>query len=208
MILSANLINGQTPIIPIFQGDGSSGQVENAYYKDTYNDYDRFEGTWRYANNGDTLEIVLKKKEMQYIKSLPKNYFEDILIGEYRYVENGIEKLNTLDNLNINFNDPYNYNIVGGIIRKYDPSLPSGYCAGCEPGDVKVLLDYYESIFDQLTLAPSVNMEIKAFEENGIEKLQLFVVVRSYGISHKDDTDAPSTTTIPAATEFVLEKVE
>ena len=38
-------------------------------------------------------------------------YYTDFLVGEFRYVENGVEKTNTLSNLSINHPSPYENSI-------------------------------------------------------------------------------------------------
>jgi len=177
IILSLSFINGeaQPPIEPIYSNFDYAG-TEGAYYKDTHNDYDRFVGTWQHTNGNTSLTITLVKKEMQYIDNSSStmagpSYFEDILVGEYRYVENGVEKVNTLPNLQISYSDPYEYNLSGGIIEKYNPSAPASYCLGCNAGEVKVALNFSE---------PNVNIKgssmfyyFRHFKENGIEKLEL-----------------------------------
>lgn len=175
LLLSFINCKAQTPIEPIYNNPDYA-DTEGAYYKDTYNDYDRFEGTWQYTNGNDSLTITLQKKEMQYIDNssspmLGPSIYEDILIGEYRYVENGVEKVNTLTNLQVNYSDPYEYNLSGGGIEKYNPSAPPGYCLGCSPGEVKVALPFEE---------PNVNIQgsslyyyFRHYIENGVEKLEL-----------------------------------
>lgn len=94
-IFFATNSNAQSPIIDLdtWNGDG----IENAYYKDVNNYLNAFEGTWIYTNGADSFKIVLVKKEMGYTGS----FYKDHLIGEYQYIENGVEKINTLSNLSV-----------------------------------------------------------------------------------------------------------
>jgi|SRR5690606_11947695 len=102
----------QSPIvdienIPSFFKDG--GGVENAYYKDINNFMDPFEGTWLYTNGNTSFKIVLTKETMQYTGK----FYTDYLSGEYQYIENGNEVVNTLSNI-----DPYNIGIGGDSLLK------------------------------------------------------------------------------------------
>lgn len=88
----------------------------NKYYKDSNNLLDSFVGTFLYSNGSTSFEIKLEKK----INSSVNNgiYFEDLLIGAYRYVENGVEKVNTLNDLDNNIpNGSLNPISGNGIMR-------------------------------------------------------------------------------------------
>lgn len=86
-------------------------RTPNTYYKDIDNRLDTFEGTWIYDNGTDYIKIVLIKK----IKVSVGDYFEDILIGEFQYKHNGIEKINTLHNLNATLVNIMLHGIYGNI---------------------------------------------------------------------------------------------
>jgi hypothetical protein len=49
--------------------------------------------------------------------NLEGNYYEDTLIGEYKYTVNGVDVINTLNNLNSNYTSQFDYNISGLIIK-------------------------------------------------------------------------------------------
>jgi len=78
---------------------------DGVYYKDMDNDYNQLEGTWLYTDGTSSLTITLEKKVMQHIVTETTNYYEDVLIGEYKYVEDGIEEVNTLSNLDSNYDN-------------------------------------------------------------------------------------------------------
>nr|WP_148638307.1 DUF6705 family protein [Olleya sp. ITB9] len=81
----------------------SSDVPVNAYYKDANNILNNFEGTWLYTNGNNSLKIILVKSTQHF----NGKYYEDLLIGGYQYIENGVEKINTLtdaDNLNLGDN--------------------------------------------------------------------------------------------------------
>ncbi|WP_121667324.1 DUF6705 family protein [Mesonia aquimarina] len=187
LLFSFMLCKAQSPVLPRYSNPDYAS-IAGAYYKDTFNDYDRFEGTWQYSSGNTLLTITLVKKEMQYIDNsaspmLGVNYYEDILIGEYRYVENGIEKVNTLPNLQINYSDPYAYNLYGGIIQKYS-SIPD-VCIGCNPGEVRVALLFNEP---NINIPGSVMLYyFRHFTENGVEKSELTMTDQGF-ISHEQGT--------------------
>ncbi|RWX01056.1 DUF6705 family protein [Flavobacterium cerinum] len=114
----------QSPIKSLY----NDPQEENgAYYKDFNNELDTFVGTWKYTNGSTSLTITLKKKVMQFFSDGDVNFYEDILIGEYKYIENGVEKINTLSQLLVDKN-PYKYNIVGNIFyEKTNKNLQTNF---------------------------------------------------------------------------------
>jgi hypothetical protein len=100
----------QTPIINITDLDGT--RVTNAYYKDTNNLLNNFEGTYIYTNGNTSLKITLVKKVQQY----NGRFYEDLIIGEYQYIENGIEKINSLSELGTVYNNQRVHNIDGNFL--------------------------------------------------------------------------------------------
>lgn len=115
-------------IIPIF-GEPTTQNTAGAYFKDTFNDFDNFTGTWEYQSGNTQLIIILKKRINFH--NVFSNLYEDIIYGEYKYIENGVEKINTLTALSNPFPDPYNHNIVGNGLNTPDkfplcPTCPAG----------------------------------------------------------------------------------
>jgi hypothetical protein len=101
----------QTPVKSLYN---DSRELNGAYYKDFNNQLDTFVGTWKYTNGSTSVTITLIKKVMQPLMDESISYYEDIIVGEYKYIENGVEKINTLPQLLVS-KDPYEYNIVGNI---------------------------------------------------------------------------------------------
>lgn len=99
-------------VIDIAQQTGD--QITGAYYKDTQSLLNTFEGTYLYTDGLTSLKIIFQKKVM----STPANnrFYEDLLIGEYQYVENGVEKSNTLSNLNTIYSNGWKYSIDGNSV--------------------------------------------------------------------------------------------
>ncbi|KOS06460.1 hypothetical protein AM493_10745 [Flavobacterium akiainvivens] len=96
--------------------DMADSKVAGAWYKDVNNEFGKFVGTWKFENTATntSFTIKLQKKESFYIPLF--NYYQDLLVGEYRYVQNGVEIVNTLSNLNVLHTDEYDYNITGYVL--------------------------------------------------------------------------------------------
>ena len=193
----------QTPILPRYDNP-DFGDIDGAYYKDTLNDYDHFEGSWQYTNGDSLFKVLLQKKEMVYIEASlgGSSYYVDMLIGEYQYVENGVEKVNTLPNMNITYNNPRKHNISGGIITKYNANVPS-ICIGCQPGEVMVDLILQEPNVE--IPGAYIRIYFRYFIENGIEKLETNAHLSgrpSYPIGETVNNNY----SIPLDTTFILVK--
>ena len=91
--------NAQQPIISMEarENDYSIELTPGCYYKDTTNAYQPFVGTWEWTDGSSTLTLVFEKIEMVYVHF--SDIYEDYLVGKYKYVEDGIVVVNTLDNV-------------------------------------------------------------------------------------------------------------
>ena len=69
--------------------------------------------------------MVLVKKELQAYNG----YYEDLIIGEYQYIENGVEKANTLPNINITYLNQRRHNIDGNFL--VDKNFRVWQCPDC-----------------------------------------------------------------------------
>ena len=107
-------------------------------------DYDfqnQFEGTWIYQNGLEYLEVRFIKKEMMLFNPGPNQYYEDNLVGEYKYINsNGVEKVNSLSNLNVNHSSVFDYNMYGS--GHYVDSYPR--CNDCPPGTERFYMSFDE----------------------------------------------------------------
>lgn len=70
----------------------------NNYIKDTNNDLDKFVGTWKWISptNSNTYFEINFFKVLYWNPNSIRNYYEDKILGNYKYVENGITITNTL----------------------------------------------------------------------------------------------------------------
>ena len=125
-----------------------------------------FEGNWVFTNGSTSLTITLQKKIMGQISSsiTNKTFYTDAIIGEYKYIENGIVKINTLHNLLNNELNPFNYNItMVGVSIASDINT----CINCQLGNIYMRGSYTEPNCDQW-MYPLMSM--RYFVENGVEK--------------------------------------
>lgn len=123
----------QNPIINILNENGSA--KTNAYYKDVDNILNPFTGTYIYTNGNNQLKIQLIKMTLQF----NGRYYEDLLIGEYQYIENGVEIINTLGNINENYINQHKHNIVGNIIID-NPNFRMWKCPTCDINEKRVMI--------------------------------------------------------------------
>ena len=81
-------LNMFSQIINIEDMNGSS--PNGVYYKDINNLLDPYVGTWVYSSPTDTLKIKLRKViRAPFIN----NSYEDLIVGEYQYIKNGIDRI-------------------------------------------------------------------------------------------------------------------
>ncbi|MEM5567049.1 DUF6705 family protein [Psychroserpens sp. AS72] len=125
----------QSPIFPLEDWDK---EQSNAYYKDLDNELDTFVGTWLYTNGNTSWKIKLKKE----ITFFNDKYYEDLIVGEYQYIANGIQIINTLPN--IDTVNGYLHEITGNSIYKNCDYLPP---SDCIPGESRLIT----SLSDPLT---------------------------------------------------------
>lgn len=164
----------------------------NAYLKDIQNFQNQFVGTWVYQNGLETLEVRLVKKEMMVINPGPNQYYEDVLVGEYSYVDTmGVVRVNSLSNLLLNPNNKFSYHLFSGAKLALD-CYPA--CPNCPIGTERLYLHFDEPANDDMGLA--AGFVIRRVIENGVEKLkvQYYNVATAFG-RKKGDFTQPSTFT-------------
>lgn len=103
----------QSPIISTvdWANNDDIDLVDGSYLKDVENKFAPFIGTWKWEDGTSSLEIQFSKFEM----ILSGDIYRDLLIGKYRYVEDGIEKFNSLVlDLNSDNVNGYSYALIYG----------------------------------------------------------------------------------------------
>lgn len=191
ILLIAVNCKAQTPILDISQDRGTAN-ITGAYYKDIHNLLNPFEGTYVYTNGNVTLKIVLQKKIMGTVHN--NRYYYDCLIGEYQYIENGVEKVNTLNKLNINYSDKRNHSIDGNLI------ITAGNvgCDECLPNEKAWRGGLVDGSTDN-----TADIIIRKVTQNGVPAIKILVMWRMKYI--KDTDPMPPRASFPGG-EYILER--
>lgn len=135
-ILTFLSCKAQQPVIALFNGSDYL-LTENAYYKDTDGDLAKLIGTWQYTNGNESLKIILKMRSQNLTEFTTPNFscYEDILYGEFKYInQNGLQIINSINQIDLN-QDPYEHSIYGGYIIDNN-DLPT--CNDCEDNERRV----------------------------------------------------------------------
>lgn len=187
IVLFANHIFAQNPIINIHTV--GHREVENAYYKDIDNFQNQFVGTWVYTDATKTIRFRFVKKEMFYYQST-KNYYVDFLVGEMQYIENGVEKINSLSNLNVNHSEIFDYSLHGDrkVFNNWYPK-----CIECPDTVERLPMSYNEPGNDDVGLDAAFIMRRE--DENGIQKIKVQYIKTTSASGLQSDFETPSTTT-------------
>jgi hypothetical protein len=126
LIITIGLIfyncKAQTPVLNM-EIDTKYDAPNNSYYKDINNELNNFEGTWLYTNGSTSLKLKLVKST-QYFNG---SFYEDLLIGGYQYIKDGVEKINTLTDAN-NSSIGRNASILGNNVYNNCKYLPVDDC--------------------------------------------------------------------------------
>ncbi|RED44436.1 hypothetical protein DFQ10_103120 [Winogradskyella eximia] len=126
----------QSPIMPL--DTYIHNTPEGGYIKDLDNELDKFVGTWIYTNGLTTLTFELQKLELFY----DGEHYEDILIGEYKYVENGIEIVNLLPLLDEGSGVIAHGHKISG--RQIIPKDRYVACNDCDDNERRLRLSFYD----------------------------------------------------------------
>jgi hypothetical protein len=181
-LLFSNIVKSQT-IIDITNTTYSSANntYYNYYKKDLNNLLDPFQGTYIYTNGNNSFKIVLKKM----IKQSVGLHYEDLIIGEYQYIVNGVEKINTLSNIDIIYSNQFlKHNIAGnGIIANINSRVWK--CPQCNPNEKRLRL-----VLEDKISGKNSDFYMRRTIVNGQEIMQLKINNISNKIINVDD---PST---------------
>lgn len=158
----------QTPVIDISQSE--LGLPNGYYMKDIYNLLNPFEGVYQYTNGNTLLKIVLVKKIQQY----NGKYYEDLIIGEYQYIENGIEKINTLNQINTVYSNQIIHKIDGNLLINNNARISP--CTDCLPNEKRLLA----SIMDPIS-KKYADLIMRRTSENNQEIMKIVITYPSAG---------------------------
>jgi len=174
-------------IVPLF--DGPISVPAGSYYKDVDNDLNTFEGEWRWENGNSSWTIQFQKFVM--VPSSGESLWDN-LVGEYQYIENGVELINELP-FTPNTDNLIGHNLWGGVISLVPNGAPP--CDECTANSRYVEL----TIQDPTRPGRSGDIIFVHFIENGIEKIRLELYNSSY-MGNYDHPGVPNELTIPEGT--------
>jgi hypothetical protein len=186
LFLSLISCSAQTPILNIAEDNGN--QINGAYYKDINNLLDPFTGTYIYTNGNESFKIVLQKKTMSSVNNI---YFEDLIIGEYQYIKDGIEIVNSLPKLNQVFINQSLHNISGNLIL-----IGNELCEECSANEMHL----HGTIKDENT-NNYASLRIRKISINGEQAIKIYYYW-NYN-SHVEGTPLSPQPSFPGG-EFVL----
>ncbi|MCX8534697.1 DUF6705 family protein [Chryseobacterium luquanense] len=170
------LFKSQSVIIDI--EESGFGKPSGYYQKDLNNLLDPFQGTYIFSNGNTSFKIVLKKMIKQYFAS----HYEDMIIGEYQYIENGLEKANTLSNLDIVYSDQYlKHHISGNSILWSNSRLWK--CPQCNPNEKRLAVRLNDNISGR-----RADFLMRRTAINGQEVLQVKIYNISSNVINVDDS--------------------
>jgi len=181
----------QSPIIPLEERNVPEN-FDGAYFKDTDNYLNRFEGNWKYTNGNTSFTISLLKK----IQTFNGSWYYDQLVGEYQYIENGIEIVNYLPRLTDPTVNDGQHTISGNriVYPAYKP-----VCTDCSRLERRLVLSFADmdrKYIDCEILVQYINV-------GGVEKIR----VNLYGVAilASPNLDDPSEIRVPLG-EYILTK--
>jgi hypothetical protein len=177
ILLLSITCKAQTPIINIIDIENADGfPTTGIYYRDTNSILNPFEGTYVYTNGTTTFKIILVKKVQQY----NGRYYEDLIIGEYFYT-NGVDTVDTLNELSTVYNDQRSHNIDGNFV--VNNNFREWKCPTCPANEKRLSLSIRDAATDRYA---SIGMRRTA--ENGQEVMKI-KISHATGQSYNVDTE-------------------
>ena len=157
---------------------GESGLIppSGVYYKDTNNFFNQFEGRYLYQNGNTTLEIELVKKINQPYAMSGASF--DVVIGEIKYIENNVLKVNTLSHLNSNVS--FSDHVIYGFVLFDNHNKP--VCSTCYSNQKRLMASFQDPLNN------NVRMDLffkKVILPSGIETLEMIMFDRTYKLNYE-----------------------
>lgn len=140
LIIFSIMVNAQSPIVPLLDFANPDRWADGVYHKDVNNDMDKFVGEWLWQDDNSSFTLKFGK-EVMVERFLPASniiIFQDLLYGEYRYIENGVEMINTLP-LFENVAQPWQHNISGQSLLGTN-HYP--ICKECTADEIRIILSF------------------------------------------------------------------
>lgn len=151
------------------------------YYQDANNLLNPYIGTWVYSNGSTSLTMKLRKVIHYY----NGKFYSDLLVGEYQYIESGVEKLNTLSQFDIDYPLQYDHQLNGNNLL-YSTDKPNP-CTTCNNSVSRVNITYSDNVKG---IMGSFYMGLSA-----TSNLVANIYISSNGIKYSGDPNDVSTLT-------------
>lgn len=153
-ILSFNC-KAQLTIVPI-QNKYNVNIQSNTYLMDVEGLLDPYVGTWLYTNGTTSLKFILRKE----FNNNNGYYHEDVLYGEYQYIQDGVEKINTLNQIDNIYSSQAKHTIGGNYIINKNVYTR---CNECEENEKRV----YLFMGDPLTGGRAADLILRRIMDSG-----------------------------------------
>ena len=193
VLFTSNCI-AQNPILNITDDKGV--KIQGAYYKDIQNLLDPFVGIYVYSNGTTYLKFEFRKK----IRSSPLNnrFSEDLIVGEYQYLKNGITIADTRNKFLENYANGLKHSVATNFINT---GIGIG-CQDCAPNENYLRGGLKDCLSDR-----TAYFVMRKTTVNGQEAMKIGISWRSDGIGRNRTVDEPPTPqpALPNA-EFILIK--
>ena len=186
LLFSAHLFitNCSSQVYALQEFASPIGKPQNSYLKDVMNDFNRYEGEWKYQSGLTVLTLKFRKISNRYNEN--RKIYEDLLIGDYQYVENGNLIIDQLENLNLSI-DPYHHTLNGASFI-YNSQFPP--CTDCGPYDRRIKLNFRDPERPQVY----AYLVMRYTNVGGIEKIEAILY---QDIAFVLDETSPGTTRVP-----------
>ena len=163
---------------PIYDISELQDGPKNSYYKDINGVLDGYDGTYLYSNGNTSLKFVLKKKVKSY-----GYFYEDLIVGEFQFIKDGIEKGNTLANINVNYTDEeINHRITGSTIII---GTQLG-CPDCSPTEKRLRLGFVDNKSPHIA-----SIDIRKTTVNGVAAIRVVIFWDGFTIRKQGDPAPP-----------------
>ncbi|QNK77763.1 MULTISPECIES: DUF6705 family protein [Winogradskyella] len=184
ILMTSFACKAQSPIVPL--DTYIHNTPEEGYIKDLDNELDKFVGTWKFTSGLTSLTIELQKLELFY----NGKYYQDLLIGEYKYIENGIEIVNYLPLLDEDSGIIAQGHTING--RQIIPKDRYVSCDDCSDNERRLRLSFHDS--ERLYLSTSVVLRY-LLDETNPEKMTATIYIGHGGM--KPTEDSPEVLRVP-----------
>lgn len=160
--------------VPIYDISEPQDGPKNSYYKDINGVLDGYDGTYLYSKGNTSLKFVLKKKVKSY-----GYFYEDLIVGEFQFIKDGIEKGNTLANINVNYTDEEVNHIITGNRIIIGTQLG---CPSCSPTEKRLRLSFVDN------KSPNIaGIDIRKTTVNGVDALRVKIFWDGFIIRKEGD---------------------